>query len=112
MSLTEAHGREGSPFGSEDVNVPACSSMIVIHCWLRLRGRHFHANALPTRRHSRIQQNGNSVVLLPEEQVSQAGIPSAPAAAGASVVEKLEALGVRGARQAAPTPPARSSTCA
>ena len=31
-----------------------------------------------------------------EEQVSQAGIPAAPAAAGASVVEKLEALGVRG----------------
>jgi hypothetical protein len=31
-----------------------------------------------------------------EEQVSQAGMPAAPAAAGASVVEKLEALGVRG----------------
>jgi hypothetical protein len=31
-----------------------------------------------------------------EEQVSQAGIPAAPAAAGASVVEKFEALGVRG----------------
>jgi hypothetical protein len=31
-----------------------------------------------------------------EEQVSQAGIPAAPAAARASVVEKLEALGVRG----------------
>src|SRR5215218_10354629 len=31
-----------------------------------------------------------------EEQLSQAGDPAAPAAAGASVVEKLEALGVRG----------------
>jgi hypothetical protein len=31
-----------------------------------------------------------------EEQVSQAGTPAPPAAAGASVVEKLEALGVRG----------------
>src|SRR5437762_979171 len=31
-----------------------------------------------------------------EEQVSQAGTPASPAAAGASVVEKLEALGVRG----------------
>jgi hypothetical protein len=31
-----------------------------------------------------------------EEQVSQTGIPAAPAAAGAAVVEKLEALGVRG----------------
>jgi hypothetical protein len=31
-----------------------------------------------------------------EGQVSQAGIPAASAAAGASVVEKLEALGVRG----------------
>ena len=31
-----------------------------------------------------------------EEQVSQAGVPAAPAVAGASAVEKLEALGVRG----------------
>jgi hypothetical protein len=31
-----------------------------------------------------------------DEQVSQAGIPAAPAAARASVVEQLEALGVRG----------------
>jgi len=31
-----------------------------------------------------------------EEHVSQAGTPAPPAAAGASVVEKLEALGVRG----------------
>ena len=31
-----------------------------------------------------------------EEQVSQAGIPAAPAAAGASAVEELEDLGVRG----------------
>jgi hypothetical protein len=31
-----------------------------------------------------------------EEQVSQAGIPAAPAAAGASAVEELERLGVRG----------------
>jgi hypothetical protein len=31
-----------------------------------------------------------------EEQVSQAGIPAAPAAAGASAVGKLEDLGVRG----------------
>jgi hypothetical protein len=31
-----------------------------------------------------------------QEQVSQAGIPPAPAAAGASVVERLEELGVRG----------------
>ena len=31
-----------------------------------------------------------------DEQVSQSGIPAAPAAAGASAVEKLEALGVRG----------------
>jgi len=31
-----------------------------------------------------------------EEQASQAGTPAPPAAAGASVVEKLEALGVRG----------------
>jgi hypothetical protein len=31
-----------------------------------------------------------------EKQVSQAGIPAAPAAARASVVEQLEALGVRG----------------
>ncbi len=31
-----------------------------------------------------------------EEQVSKAEMPAAPAAAGASVVEKLEALGVRG----------------
>jgi hypothetical protein len=34
-----------------------------------------------------------------EEQVSQAGIPAAPAAAGASVVERLEKLGVRGILQ-------------
>ncbi len=31
-----------------------------------------------------------------EEQVHQAGIPAAPAAGGATAVEKLEALGVRG----------------
>jgi hypothetical protein len=31
-----------------------------------------------------------------QEQVSQAGIPAAPAAAEASAVEKLDALGVRG----------------
>jgi len=31
-----------------------------------------------------------------EEQVSQAGIPAAPAPGGGSVVEQLEALGVRG----------------
>jgi hypothetical protein len=32
----------------------------------------------------------------PAEQVSQAGIPAAPVAAGASAVEKFEALGVTG----------------